>query len=85
MTENSQEDDRHPVSFDEAIAMLPDGDHVHTFRGTGPVMIGTDWPRHILLETIQRHGAELSGPNATRVRHGLVLFDDKGPLFIETK
>lgn len=79
------DDERQPLTFDEAVAMLPEADRIHTFRGTGPILIGADWQRQKLLDAIKQFGAELSGPSATRMRHGMVLIDDKGMLFIETK
>ena len=69
---------------DQAVALLPDAERIHTFRGAGPVMIGADWPRDKLLAHIREHGAELSGPGATGMGHGMVLIDDIGLLFIET-
>lgn len=77
-------DEREHLSEEQAIAMLPDGDEVHTFRGTGPVIIGCGWPRDELIDAIRKHGAELAGPGATAMGHGMVLFDEDGPLFIET-
>lgn len=74
---------RQKLSFDEAVAMLPDGEKIHTFR-QGVCLIGADWKRDQILEAIREHGAELSGPLATRMKHGLVIFDPE-TLFIETK
>lgn len=80
----SDSDERVPLTYDQAIAMLPDAERIHTFRGTGPVMIGADWPRSTLLDAIREHGAELSGPGATAMGHGMALIDSVGVLFIET-
>lgn len=82
---SEEKDERQLLSFDEAVQMLPDGDRIHTFRNAGFTLIGADWPRGKLLDTIKQYGAELSGPGATGMGHGMVLFDDKGPLFIEVK
>ncbi len=80
----SDNDERVPLSYDQAVAMLPEAERIHTFRGALPIMIGADWPRAALLDAIRTHGAELSGPGATGMGHGIVLIDDKGLLFIET-
>ena len=65
--------------------MLGDGERIHTFRNpAGGLMLGCDWDRADLLEWIAKYGAELSGPSASSMKHGLVLIDDNGPLFIET-
>lgn len=78
------DDERVHLTYDQAVALLPPGDRIHTFRGTLPLMIGADWPREKLLAHIREHGAELSGPGATGMGHGLALIDSVGLLFIET-
>jgi hypothetical protein len=80
-----KQNNRHKLSLSEAEAMLPEGDDIHTFRGGGAMLIGADWRRKQILCAIEKHGAELSGPTATAMRHGLVLFDDRGALFIATR
>ncbi len=82
---SEENDERQLLSFDEAVRMLPDGDRIHTFRNAGFTLIGADWPRDKLLVAIKQYGAELSGPMSSQMGHGMVLFDDKGPLFIEVK
>lgn len=76
---------RQKISLQEAEAMLPEGDDIHTFRNSSFMLIGADWRRKAILAAIKKHGVELSGPMATRMDHGLVLFDENGPLFIATK
>lgn len=74
------------VSYDDAVAMLPDGDTIHTFRGSLPMMIGADWPREGILSALAKTEViQLSGPVATGMGHGLVVFDGGSYLFIETK
>ncbi len=63
--------------------MLPDGDEVHTFRSAPGMMLGADWDRQTVIAAMAECGVELSGPMATAMGHGLVLFDPK-PLFIAT-
>lgn len=81
------QDDRKPVSFQEAKAMLPDGSMIHTFRSDNPMMlIGADWKRATILALIREKGAECSGPSATAMNHGLWVNDGQGRgLFIETR
>lgn len=77
-------DEREPVTYEQAEKMIGDGERVHTFRNpAGGLMLGCDWDRADILDHIKKHGAELSGPSAAAMRHGLVLMDDHGPLFIE--
>lgn len=74
------------ISFEDAVDMLPDGEYVHTFRNPGPsMMVGADHRRSELLDKMKRSDLELSGEFATAMKHGLVLFDETGPLFIATK
>lgn len=77
--------DRVPLTFDEAVAMLPDGDSIHTFMGGGMVLIGADWDRKDILELLQIGKPELSGENACNLGHGMVAWLRGRPLFIETK
>lgn len=79
------EDEREPVTYERAVAMIGDGERIHTFRQPmAGMMLGADWDRAEMLRAIEKHGAELSGPLATGMKHGLLLIDDLGPLFIET-
>ena len=80
------EDENVYLTFEEAVEMLPDSDHVHTFRNPGPgIMIGADFDRTKLLEKMKQSTVRLSGKSATAMKHGMALFDDTGPLFIATK
>jgi len=75
------------LSYEEAVALLPDGDRVHTFLDAGGALVGADWDRADilrLLETSSRR--EVSGPAAQGFGHGLaVLRDDGVPVFIKTR
>ena len=75
----------HKVSFEDACAMLPDKEMVHTFRNPSFGLIGADWPKAVIVEALKKYGAELSGKVATSMKHGLVLKDESGFLFIETR
>lgn len=80
------------LTVDEALAMLPEGDTVHTFRNPGVgMMMGADWNRPAIEEEILRaERRELTGGIAQSMGHGLVLFP-KGAnhrsdlLFVETR
>lgn len=86
VTDSSTNNDRVSVSLDNAISRLEVKDgQVHTFRSAGPILIGADWELAPLIEAMRDHGVEESGPAATEARHGLVLTDEHGPLFIETR
>jgi hypothetical protein len=69
-----------------AIAMIPDQEMIHTFRNPGiGMLVGADWDRQELIKLIKNSKVELSGPEAASMKHGLVLKDEYGYLFIETK
>lgn len=75
------------LSLQEAEAMLPDGNHIHTFRNNAVnMMIGADWKRVRILEVMALHGVEPSGPIATSMGHGLWVNDGQGRgLFVATR
>ena len=76
------------LTYDEAVALLPDGDTVHTFMQAGPVLIGADWERAKILELLRLAGPEieLAGPAAQDTGHGMAAYDADGTaVFIETR
>lgn len=79
------EEKRTFIEYEKAIAMLPDGKDIHTFRSPYGMLMGADFDRQKLLKKMKNHKIELSGKMATNMNHGIVLIDKTGPLFIETK
>ncbi len=77
-------DEKQPVALKDALAMLPPGDAVHTFRNPAGFLIGADWNKEAIAEWMLQHEVELSGPLASSMGHGLAGFDDDGLMFIET-
>lgn len=85
--------DRVFLSYEEAVAMLPDKKDIHTFVQGGMALIGADWSRKNTLELLKTGHPELAGDGATSMGHGMVAFrkvdienDNKSdPIFIETK
>jgi hypothetical protein len=75
------------LSYDEAVALLPDGERVHTFLQVPSLgmLIGADWDRAEVLELLR--GAprrEVTGPEARSLGHGLCAWREDGvPVFIE--
>ena len=86
MSSNASDNDRVPLTADEAIAMLPDGEEIHTFRNpAGGILVGCDWSRTKLIEAIlSTDFRELAGEQATAMKHGLCIRYHGEPLFIET-
>jgi hypothetical protein len=71
---------------DEAIAMLPDGETVHTFRSGVGILIGADWDRDDLIRAIRANKCEQGGEQCTAMGHGLVVWtSETNPLFVETR
>lgn len=75
------------IPYEKAAEMIRvyDG-KVHTFRYSVPgMLLGADWPKTKLLAAMKKFVIHPSGPRAAESKHGIVLFDERGPLFIETK
>lgn len=78
-------EERKPLSAEEAAAMLPDGEWIHTFMNPAGMMLGADWARGDVIEMFQRCGVELSGKMATAMKHGLVSVDEGKAVFVQTR
>ena len=48
-------------------------------------LIGCDWERDKILDALKNHPVLISGDMAQSMKHGLVIKDNRGYLFIETK
>lgn len=77
--------DKTLLTYEQAIAMLPDGEEIHTFRNFPMGLIGADWDREGLLEAIKTGSPQIGGKTCRELGHGLVIFTGDEPLFIETK
>lgn len=78
--------DRTTLPFDEAIALIPEGDTIHTIRQFGASTLGADIPRAELMEKLKvAFLVKRAGAKSTRIGHGLALLDERGWLFVETK
>ena len=80
-------DDIQLLTYDEAVALLPDGDTIHTFLDGGLAIIGADWKRSQVLELLEATDRrEVTGPSAQGYGHGLAAYRADGvPVFIETR
>ena len=79
------DDERVPVAEDVVVKMLDVQDgRVHTFRNSVGILVGADWDVADVIAAVRAHGCELSGEMATKMRHGLVFFDEHGPCFLRT-
>ncbi len=81
------DNERKKLTPEEAIAMLPDDEMIHTFRQPSPwypELLGCDWTREEIVELMRTGEPELSGEVATGLGHGLAVFAG-GWMFVETK
>ncbi len=79
-------DERVDLTVDDAIAMLPEGEDVHTFRQGGiGIMLGADWEREHLISAIRTTDRRvLTGEVATGMGHGMAIWSN-GWLFVATR
>jgi hypothetical protein len=74
------------LSYDEAVALLPDDEQIHTFVDGGLALIGADWDREDILKLLREtERREVTGPAAQAMGHGMAAYREAGPVFIETK
>ena len=83
------EDGKKFLTTEEAIALLPEGDEIHTFYSTGVCLVGADWERSDILQKLTESDCiELSGEQARGMGHGLAAYREGARLvdilFIET-
>lgn len=84
--------DRVFLSYEDAVALLPDGDYIHTMTNPGMNMIvGCDWQRADVLQLLKTGKPELAGRMASGMGHGIVCFrkvhdngDLSDPIYIKT-
>lgn len=82
--------EKHYLSADEAISVLPDRDAIHTQIQKGMMFIGADWSRDEIIDKIKKSDIrEVTGPVARGMGHGLVLYNNDAQyqsdlLFVET-
>jgi len=70
----------------DAISLLKDGEDIHTFRNPNGILIGCDIDRKKIIELLNNNPdkIELGGEMCKKLNHGVILYDNKGYLFIET-
>jgi hypothetical protein len=76
---------RVPLSFEEAVKLIPDGKYVHVLTNghpvqhgpllnTPPSLVGEDMPRDLVLHLLRTGKPELAGDGATSLGHGICAF-----------
>lgn len=76
---------RKKLTYDEAVAMLPNKENIHTFIGR-MFLIGADWSRKDILSLLKNAvQIELSGQTATAMGHRLGVWrTERDVIFVET-
>lgn len=87
MTQPYDPEQPETIAFDAAVAQLPDGAEIHTFRNpVAAMLIGADWPRDKLISAMRAADAiQVTGAQAQAIHHGLAIEHGGGVLFIATK
>ena len=64
------------ITPEEAIALLPTGETVHTFYNAPFGLIGADWDRKDIIETLNKSDniIELTGEVARSLDHGICVY-----------
>lgn len=81
---------RRYITYEEAAALLPEGEYVHTFINGGFGLMGADWGREEILDKLQHSDIiELTGTQARSMGHGMAAYNKTAKwqsdiLFIET-
>lgn len=77
------------LTFDEAVALIPAKERVHTFTNPAHnVLVGADWDREEILKLMRScpdaECAEVAGAMAQDMGHGIVIRQGHGGLlFVE--
>jgi len=73
------------ITPEEAIALLNEGEFIHTYRNPAGMLIGCDIKRQDLIDRINANPEKLQigGDACRQINHALVL-EENGYLFIET-
>ena len=78
------------LTYEEAVALLPDCEYVHTFYNHGFGLVGADWGREEILDKLRKSEViELTGEQARALGHGICAYAKDAKyqseiLFIET-
>jgi hypothetical protein len=78
-------DEKVILTEEQALAMLPEGDQIHTFRDGGIALLGADWDRADLEQAIRVNKCEVGGKQCQALNHGLVVWTGDRPLFVECR
>lgn len=78
------------ITADEAIALLPEKEYIHTFYNTPPMLCGADWDKQEVIDKLKvADKIEIAGETARNMDHGLAVYNNDTKmqseiLFVET-
>lgn len=78
------------ITVEEAVDLLPKGDYIHTFFNMPFGLLGADWNREDVIDTLKTSDKiELTGEQARGLGHGLAVYNNDTKkqseiLFVET-
>lgn len=73
------------ITAEQALAVLPDGDTIHTFRNPAGMLLGADWSRADVEKAIRETDIVLlMGPMARGMGHGIGINFGGRRLMIQT-
>lgn len=77
------------ITKEQALALLPEDENVHTFLNAGFGLCGADWSREEIIDKINKSDVlELTGPGARSMGHGICAYNSGARqgdiLFIQT-
>lgn len=75
--------EKHYLTVDQALSVLPDGDTIHCFV-SGGMLLGADWDRADVENYIQSaETREIGGKMCRSMGHGLAVYGKGGMKFFE--
>lgn len=85
--ETPADDDVVLLSYDQAVALLPDGDRIDTYIDGALMLTSAAWPRAKILDLLATsERREVTGPAAQSYGYGLAAYREDGvPVFIKTR
>ena len=65
------------ITADEAIALLPEKEYIHTFYNTPPMLCGADWDKQEVIDKLKvADKIEIAGETARNMDHGLAVYNN---------
>jgi len=80
----SDDKDAVVLTYEEAVALLPEGKEIHTFVNPAGILVGADWTRKEILKALKKHKVVVTGSQAQAMKHGMAFWDGSMHVFVET-